>query len=510
VTVPATRSASVACVRCRSCSSTRALQDGGLTEARPVPWEVDRPEGFDVAEFLALHPTDGKKQLIERCKQAAPWTPPSSTTVSGERPIPTSERREADAFEPEAVLVNMADVQIEPVEWLWPQRLARGKLHNWIGDPGMGKSMLSLDVAARISTGRPFPDGAPTSIGSVVFIAAEDGLGDTMKPRLQAYGADMGQIHVLEAVRFGEAEHAQRGISLERDIAILERAIAKTGAVLVVIDPITSYLGNSDSYKDPEVRRILLPLVDLGKRTGVAVLMLQHITKEMKAKALNRAQGSMAFIAVPRIVMAVGPDPSTPNPYERGSKRVLAPLKQNICAPADAWDFTITSEPSIAGAPARVAWGSRRPDLQADAVLAGTPYRDAEARQDVETFLREQLRDGEWHLQTDIERAAEAASLTPSRLRRTREKICDTQRIGFGGKWYWRLKPQASPDSPIDGSAPITPPPGDIYGENGTGKSLPSITSSLMSPGDIYGAVRDPLTSMAAPASGLDDGWEKI
>ncbi len=155
----------------------------------------------------------------------------------------------AKGIDPEAarVVVRLSDVAPEPVSWLWPGRIAKRKLTLIIGDPDKGKSCVTLDFGARITRGLSWPDGTPAPCGNVVLLTAEDGLEDTVRPRLDAMGGDPSRVHVLIAIRTGDRE---RGFDLTLDLPHLEALIADTKASLVVIDPVSAYLGKTDSYRD--------------------------------------------------------------------------------------------------------------------------------------------------------------------------------------------------------------------------------------------------------------------
>jgi RecA-family ATPase len=160
----------------------------------------------------------------------------------------------------------LSEVEPEQVEWLWPGRLPLGKLAVLDGDPGLGKSVVTLDVAARLSVGLELPDGQPCEPAGVVLLSAEDGLRDTIRPRLDAAGADSERIFALSTVV--EAKGGERMISLTKDLTVIERAIERVEAGLVVVDPLTAFLSEkTDSHKDQDVRRALAPLAALAERT---------------------------------------------------------------------------------------------------------------------------------------------------------------------------------------------------------------------------------------------------
>jgi RecA-family ATPase len=148
-----------------------------------------------------------------------------------------------------AVVLCVADVTAERVEWLWEGRIARGKLTVIDGDPGQGKSTLTTDLAARLSTGTPLPGGQRTTPAAVVLLSAEDGVGDTIRPRLEAAGADVRRVFVFDSVM--NPDGTQRPPSIPLDLAMVEALVVEQGAVLIVIDPLMAFLGSGvDAHRD--------------------------------------------------------------------------------------------------------------------------------------------------------------------------------------------------------------------------------------------------------------------
>ncbi len=360
----------------------------------------------DVSDYLATIGTTlaDLAELVER----TPWLP-----------IPDA---------PGPAIIRLDTVAPEEIEWLWPGRIPRGKLTLLIGDPGLGKSFLLLDVAARISTGAPWPDGGHAPLGDAVLLSSEDGLADTIRPRLDALHADVSRIHALSGIR--EPEGGVRPFSLESDLQGLEAVITRTGAALASLDPISAYLGSRDSYKDSEIRGLLGPLAALAERRRVAIVGIVHLSKDQQRKALYRALGSVAFVAAARLVLAVGKDP------DDEERRLLVPVKANICAPASPLAYTLSG--------GVLTW-SAEPVARVDVetVLSGAGG-DREERTDAEAFLRGHLADG-GVLATDVIRAAEANGITMATLRRAKSRLqIQATKEGFGrqGVWRWSLPPK--------------------------------------------------------------------
>ena len=292
------------------------------------------------------------------------------------------------------VIVRLADVRPEPVTWVWPGRLAAGKLALLVGDPGLGKSWITLDIAAHVSTGRPWPDGgAAPPVGNVLLLSAEDGLADTIRPRCDALGADVTRVHHLAVLKAGEAE---RAVQLA-DTTALEQAIAETHARVLIIDPVSAYLGSTDSHRDAEVRGLMAPLALLAERTGVAILGVMHLAKSGQRPAIYRAVGSIAFAAAARIVLAVAADP------QRADRRLVAPIKSNLSAPPAVLAYTL--------ADGRLTWEADPvSDVDVDALLngPGTP-REKEEQTDAEQVIADLLEDTDLPLDARTALAAGAA-----------------------------------------------------------------------------------------------------
>lgn len=322
------------------------------------------------------------------------------------------------------VLVRVSDVEPEAITWRWKWRAADGKLTLLVGDPGLGKSWITLDIAARASSGRPWPDGEPGSEPvNVLLLSAEDGLADTIRPRLDALGADVQRIHHLAILRAGEKE---RAVQLA-DIGPLEEAITQTGARVLIIDPVSAYLGSADSHRDSEVRGLLAPLAQLADRTGVAVIGVMHLAKSQQRPAIYRAVGSIAFAAAARIVLAVAADP------DRDDRRILAAVKQNICAPAPALAYSLADGALI--------WETDPvSDVDVEALLSGPPA-DRDERREVDTWLREVLAAGPTQSK-ELQAMAREAGMAWRTVERAKHRLgIETDRVGYGpaGRWYWRL-----------------------------------------------------------------------
>jgi archaellum biogenesis ATPase FlaH len=201
-----------------------------------------------------------------------------STNKHRHQQYPDTDENPTNEIRPQIVSRRLSEVEPEELDWLWLERVPLGKLTLLAGDPGLGKSFLTLDMAARVSRGEPWPDDPATlqPVGSVILFSAEDDLADTIRPRLDKADADVSRIMAVEGVQWSDAEHDESGVrhfSLENDLPRLEELITENpGTRLVVIDPISAFCGRTDSHKNSEVRALLSPLAQLASKHSVAVV----------------------------------------------------------------------------------------------------------------------------------------------------------------------------------------------------------------------------------------------
>jgi hypothetical protein len=382
--------------------------------------------GFDLADLLDLSggDTEGTRRAVVELADATEPEAEHARTIADRNGSP--------------VLVRLADVEPESVAWLWPGRFALGKLTLIAGDPGLGKSFLTLDMAARVSTGAGWPDRPHerTEPGGVVLLSAEDGIADTIRPRLDAAGADVSRIVALEAVRATGADGKEtfRGFDMTRDLPALEDAVRSVeNCQLAIIDPITAYLGGVDSHKNAEIRGLLAPLGDLAARHRVAVVAVTHLNKSGTGPAIYRAMGSLAFAAAARAAWGVAKDRDDPR------RRLLLPIKNNIAPDTGGLAYTI--EPVGVGGCPVVAWNPDPINLSADDALSnGRGEGEARTeRDDAAGWLTDQLADGP-RMVRDIERESREAGHALGTLRRAKAALgVVSRKPAFGGPWEWSL-----------------------------------------------------------------------
>lgn len=328
----------------------------------------------------------------------------------------------------------VSQLQPRPLAWLWPSRLALGKLALIDGDPELGKSLVTLDLCARLSTGRPWPDDEPGSQPAMAIVLnGEDAGGDTVRPRLQVLAADLDRIFVLPP--HGPDRHSPLALPHRTDA--LEAALARTHARLVVIDPITAFLEPGVNLaSDPGIRRALAPLAALAERYDCTVLLVRHLNKTGRARALYRGLGSIGLTAVCRSAWLVALDPHYPG------RRVLAQLKNNLAPPQPSLAFEV--RPTEGGLPV-LAWLGKT-DLGADALLADV-HRPERPRDTARQFLLEMLHDGP-RTARDLWQRAVIEGLNRRTLQRARTDLdIRSVRVHEEGKTicYWLLPGQQLP-----------------------------------------------------------------
>jgi hypothetical protein len=348
-------------------------------------------------------------------------------------------------------VIRASKVTPQRVDWLWRGYLAFRKIGCMDGDPGLGKSAVAIDLTARTTTRSPMPDGSiPDGPYRVLILSAEDGVEDVIVPRLAAAGANRDFVDILDHVNDGTGP---RPIELPGDVARIQRRVEAEGHALVIVDPLTAFLGGQiNSYKDQDVRRALYPLKLMAEATGAAVLVVRHLSKSVDANPLYRGGGSIGIIAAARIGLLVAPDP------DDDGRRVLAVTKSNLAAKPPALAYRVI-EDELYGC-VRITWEGPTEHTAAD--LLGRPVdRVAPKRDQAEDFLREglaeQARPVAW-----LQQAAKAKGVswrTVERAKAALEVIVERRgepgKRGGGSSW-WRLpEGQLSINSATTNTTPV-------------------------------------------------------
>lgn len=372
------------------------------------------------------------------------------------------------------IITSAAEIKPEPISWCWPGRIARGKLSLLAGHPGVGKSQLALGIAATLSRGVDWPDGAQCLRGDSLILSAEDDAADTIVPRLLANGADLTRVHIIDGVRAGytaEGREVRRELCLADDIDKIAAALEGIpNAALVVIDPLGAYLGTTDSHRDGAVRGLLAPLAAFAAEHHVAVLGVTHLNKAANTEAISRITGSIAFIAAARSVWLVGKDP------DDDGRRLFVPLKNNLGSDQTGLAFELkpVSVTTEAGEIPTTfpRWFQDEITTSAAKILAagGTAGRGAAGRgetlKSAESFLSELLAEGPLP-SSEVKQKAAEAMISPRTLARAKETLGVTAyrvEFGAGGRWFCTL--------PKDTNSP----------NNATNENLASLAKTRRSP----------------------------
>lgn len=328
-----------------------------------------------------------------------------------------------------ATRVRLADVQPEVVEWLWASRIPLGKLTVIDGDPGLGKSMLTIELAAKLSRGVALPEHGdlPAVEGTTLLLSAEDGLADTIRPRLEAAGADLTRIEALTAVK---------GVPPDlSNIAAIRSEALTIGAKLIVIDPIMAFLtSHTDSYKDSDVRRALRPLADLAQEIQAAVVIVRHLSKRTGGVAVHAGGGSVGIGGAARSVLIVAKDP------DDESARIIASAKSNLEHEPASLRFCVSKAAPDAIA-ASIEWlGDSH--MNANQLLAhrdSTAGDDAGALECAMEFLRTVLADGPSDAR-DVIKEARGAGIAERTLDRAKARLgVKAEKSALSKKWRWSL-----------------------------------------------------------------------
>ncbi len=409
-------------------SVCEALVEAGLTD--PQIRSIFRAFPIGTKGKCVREGHRGDSYLAHTIKRQREWVAENRNRVNIEDGL----ERTAEEVRPGEIGELLSGVEPEEVEWLWPSRLALGKLVLVDGDPGLGKSAMTLDLAARVSAGKGFPDGAKCEPAGVVLLSAEDGLADTIRPRLDAAGADTSRILALATVP-DENGH-DRLLSIPEDLPLIENGIRRVGADLVIVDPLMAFLsGDTNSHRDQDVRRTLAPLAGLAERTGAAVLVIRHLNKAAANNPLYRGGGSIGIIGAARMAFVVGKDPQDEN------RRVVASTKNNLAMPPQSLMFGL--EEAENGS-VRVNWLGQSEVSAKDLLATPQDQEHADARSEAVEFLNEVLANGPLAA-SQIKEEAEDTGISERTLARAKKVLGVMSyregEIGERGKgqWLWKL-----------------------------------------------------------------------
>jgi len=333
-----------------------------------------------------------------------------------------------------------SDVKIRPIKWLWPGVLALGKLVIIAGDPGLGKSQVCICLCAIVSSGGKWPASEENCVkGSVIILSAEDGAEDTIVPRLKAVNADLENIYIVHAVKIGKGK--ERAFDLTRDVEQLRYTLNSIENVrLVVVDPISAYLGKTDSHRNSEVRAALTPVIEFAEEIGACLLCVTHLNKGGQGNALSRVTGSIAFTAAARASFLVSRD------NDDHDLRLMLPLKNNLAKDTLGFGYRI-EEKNLSGIDTScVTWEKANVNLSAEDVLS-TEGHSEDNKGMAEEFLLQELADGSEVPCKTLYEKAKVLEITPKVLWIAKNKLgVRSEKLGFNEGWAWHLPNVSKPE----------------------------------------------------------------
>ncbi len=312
----------------------------------------------------------------------------------------------------ELKLINMEDVKCENVEWLWYPFIPYGKITIIQGDPGEGKTTLVLQIIAKLTKGDTIINGEGKEPINIIYQTAEDGLSDTIKPRLVSANADCSKVLVID----------DKEAPLTMLDVRLEKAIAETGARLVVLDPIQGFLGaDVDMHRANEIRPVMKHIAEIAEKYRCAVILVGHMNKCNVGKSAYRGLGSIDFQAAARSVLIVGRIKNEPE------IRVVCQIKNSLAPEAKSIAFRLNEKNGF-------EWIGEC-DVKADELLCGTAK--GMKQKTAIHFLEDTLSKGKM-AQTKIAELAEEKGISNKTLRNAKKSL-DIKASKIGNQWYWEL-----------------------------------------------------------------------
>lgn len=313
----------------------------------------------------------------------------------------------------EAKMICMADIETEEIKWLWRPYIPLGKITLVQGDPGDGKTTFILNVASIVSKGGSFPEEGEfisRGAGNIIYQTAEDGLGDTIKPRLEKAGADCSKIFVID--------ESQQGLTLSDER--IEKALQEIKPKLFIIDPLQAYLGaDTDMHRANEVRPILSKIARLAEQYNCAIAMIMHLSKATQSRSLYRGLGSIDIPAAARSVLLVGKDPNNPQ------ERAIAHMKSSLAPNGKSIAFELHPEKGF-------CWRGESRLTAEDMLAAKSNSKDSKLEEAIE-FLEDLLQGGLEIPSKDIFNKAYELGLSRRTIERAKAELkISSKRIGYG------------------------------------------------------------------------------
>ena len=314
-------------------------------------------------------------------------------------------------------IVRLSDIALQKVDWLWYPYIPFGKVTIVQGDPGEGKTTLALRLASACSNGVPLPGMEQRPPFCVIYQTAEDGLADTVKPRLIEAGADESMVLNINEEKYSLTFLDER----------IEKAIVQTGAKLLILDPMQGYLGeHMDMNRANETRKVMKGIAKVAERTGCAIVLVGHLNKAAGVNSAYRGLGSIDFRAAARSVLIVGRLKKEPN------TRVVVHDKSSLAPEGKSLAFHLGDEDGF-------YWLDGYDDISADDLLSGgNEYRETKTGQ-AEELIREMLSGGIEVPCEEIFKAAEQRGISRRTVNEAKKQIPELRTRKVSVNWAWSL-----------------------------------------------------------------------
>ncbi len=311
-------------------------------------------------------------------------------------------------------IINMADIEATEVKWLWYPYIPYGKITIIQGDPGEGKTTLILNLAAMLSKGEKLPESKRVSEPiNIIYQTAEDGLADTVKPRLEAAKADSKRIMVID----------ETNIELSMTDIRLETAISQTNAKMVILDPLQAYIGASvDMHRANEIRPVMKHLADVAQKYQCAIVLIGHMNKSINMKSSYRGLGSIDIPASARSVLLVGRIKDNP------TIRVMAQIKSSLAHEGDPIAFELNKETGFKFI--------GKYDISVDDLINGTST--VSKVKQAETLIMDILSDGNARPQKQLQQQAKFRNISERTLNEAKKNL-GVQSFRSNNVWYWKV-----------------------------------------------------------------------
>jgi len=328
---------------------------------------------------------------------------------------------------------KMSEIEPKPVNWLWEDYIAKGTSTLITGEPDLGKSQITLSLTAVVTTGGIWPLGDKRcKEGDVILISAEDSPEHTIRTRLEANGANLGKVHLLDGIRTSDSNSECNLFNLKSNLNELESMINEIeGVSMIVIDPLSAYLAGVDAYKNTEVRSKLTPLSILAEKYDIAIVGVEHPPKSSNGRAMNQVGGSIAFVASSRSAYLVSKDP------EDEERRLFLKIKNNLSNYSGGISFTVESHKLPNGIEiSKVVWGDEPVTITADEVLSYYNQTEFQHKKELRVkWVKGELADGPKNA-AEVKKKAITQGMTEKEFRNAKKDAgVSSNKTDFDGGW---------------------------------------------------------------------------